>query len=160
MYYFHYYQFPCRCLRAITDGRDKALTLSITRLTLTSTYIMSKPPKLDDIVKYKKVSLQWIRQRCSREHLIEIAQKITSWETISSFLGLGPPEERIIRSENQFDYAKQKEAMLFKWDEKFSETGKATYETLMKAFLKIGNTSLAESVCDILKESPESLQND
>ena len=113
---------------------------------------MPTRPMLSQILRHKKLSFHQIECPCTKEHLIEIASRLTGWENVASFLGLSVTHEEDIREKYHKNARKQTEAMLLMWRDEYGET--ATYRVLMEAFLKVGKASLVETTCDIFKSSP------
>ena len=97
------------------------------------------------------------KQRCSEEHLAEIAQHISDWRAVSPFLGLTEAEEMAI-IESTHSVPARRIAMLRKWNEKRGP--KATYKLLGKAFRKCGLQHLEDKLLELLAESESSSEEE
>ena len=100
---------------------------------------------------------QVLKQRCTEEHLAEIAQHITDWRAVSPFLGLTEAEETVIL-ESTHSVPARKIAMLRKWKEK--RESKATYKRLCQALRKCGLQNLEDIVIELLVESNSSSEEE
>lgn len=106
---------------------------------------------------YHELPEHVFKQRCSEEHLAEIAQHITDWRAVSPFLGLTEAEEIAIL-ESTHSVPTRKIAMLRKWNEKRGL--KATYKRLCKTFRKCGSQNLVDRVIELLTESLSSSEEE
>ena len=106
---------------------------------------------------WRDIPPEKLKQHCWDEHLCLIAHEITDWPSLTPFLGMTRPEMEAIRGKWPFNIEAQKPEFLRKWQEKCG--CKATYQRLYKAFLKAGDTALAEKVYDILCEQESSSES-
>ena len=97
-------------------------------------------------------------QKCSDEHLAELAVWIAEWKEISPLLGVTPAEEREILGSAPHSVRSQKMAMLRLWKQK--KGSKATYKRLCRAFRKCGFFDLEEKVRELLTESSSSEESE
>ena len=106
-----------------------------------------KEVTLSDLVERFKLVDERLDKPCTAGHLASIALCLTTWEIVSTHLGLDPPEIEAIESDAKSTEEKRQK-MLQKWGDKFAH--KATYRRLIMAFLKIKNAELATKVCQLL----------
>ena len=113
---------------------------------------MARQPTYKEVTR--KVPEEVLRLQCTNAHLIEIAQDLTDWESILSFLGFrnAKKKEEEIKGKYHCLVRKQTEAMLTDWGEEIGEN--ATYKYLIEVLMKLGKTASAENVCKIILESP------
>ena len=110
-------------------------------------------------------SLEEVLQRCNikREHLnipclleqrCQLADQLTSWEDLASFIGLHQTDISAINKDHPNDFRSKCSAALNRWED---IKGKgATYLNLAEGLLKLRKVSCVEKLCEIFqKYSPE-----
>ena len=99
---------------------------------------------LDELLKEVGLTPKQLEEKCTNEHLHNIALSLKSWRTLAPHLGL--EVDAVDRDAHGEEEKKQK--CLESWKAKFAF--KATYRVLVEALLKIGNADQAEEVCRLL----------
>ena len=103
--------------------------------------------KLQELLR--TVSKKTLKKPCSDEHIVEIANKVTSWRSIAPYLGLtAVDEENIVQ--NHRDVQIQRREMLRTWKQQFGS--EATYSSLAEALYKAKRVDLVEKVVELLTE--------
>ena len=103
------------------------------------------------------VPLQNLDYKCSDCDLKEFSELCDPWELAASHLGLTEPQISAIREDNTKTEVRRLK-LLQKWKE--CMTTKATYKTLIEAFLKCKLTQQALYVCEYLKNHQLSISHD
>ena len=104
---------------------------------------------LEELLEHVKIPPAKLNQQPSREHLVDIAKKMSNWESYASYLGLNHGEIDDLKEENKKSVV-QGERALFMWQERLAF--KATYRFLVEdVFLKGKNAAMAQFICELLK---------
>lgn len=101
-----------------------------------------------DLMEYVKVTEDQLKQKCSDEHIREIALNLTSWELYAPYLGLSTAEIDGIK-EDAHKHEQRTLRTLQKWKSK--AVFKATYGALVDVCIKLRNAELAEKICQYAK---------
>ena len=104
--------------------------------------------KLQELLR--SVSKTALETPCSDEHIVEIANKVTSWRSIAPYLGLTAVDEENILQDHRDDVRIQRREMLRTWKKKLGSM--ATYGSLAEALYKIERVDLVEKVVELLTE--------
>ena len=103
---------------------------------------------LSELLEHTGISEDTLRQRCSDEHLRDIAKKVDNWEVYAPYLGFESRDIEDLKEQFKRPELRSSNAFL-KWKERAAF--KATYHYLVvNVFLKYGNGVLAEFVCNCL----------
>ena len=101
---------------------------------------------LNELLEEVGVTSMQLDEKCTNEHLHDIALFLTSWRTLAPCLGLSSEVEAVDRDAHNEKEKRQK--FLETWKAKFAF--KAKYKVLVEALLKIGSADQAEKVCHLL----------
>ena len=102
---------------------------------------------LDELLKEVGITHKQLNEKCTNEHLHDIALFLKSWRTLAPQLGLSSSEVEAVEG-NAHSEKERRQKFLESWKAKFAF--KATYRVLVEALLKIGNADQAEQVCCFL----------
>ena len=101
---------------------------------------------LSELLGYVGIPASVLTQRCSDQHLQEIARRVKNWEPYAPCLGLGANDIEDLKDEFRKPELRSFNAFQ-RWKEKAAF--KATYLYLVESvFLKCGNATMAEFVCN------------
>ena len=101
---------------------------------------------LDELLKEVGVTSMQLDEKCTNEHLHDIALFLTSWRTLAPRLGLSSEVEAVDR--DAYNEKEKRQKFLETWKAKFAF--KAKYKVLVEALLKIDSADQAEKVCHLL----------
>ena len=103
---------------------------------------------LKELLDHLDLHESQLDQRCTDEHLRDIALHIDKWEVYASYLGLTQADIDGIKEDGRSN-AEKKIRALQEWKRK--NAFKATFRFLVEdVFLKAENAELAEKVCSLL----------
>ena len=104
---------------------------------------------LDELLKEVGITPKQLDEKCTDEHLHDIALFLKSWRTLAPHLMRSSSSSEVEAVErNSHGEEEKKQKFLESWKAKFAF--KATYRVLVEALLKIGNADQAEQVCHLL----------
>ena len=106
-------------------------------------------PNLDEVLCRYSMTEQQINVACSHEHIVEIANKVSTWDYLAFHIGLDDTDIVAIERNNPHDYRSQCLATLLMWRQKFGSN--ATYLSLAKGLEKVGRLDLVEAVCTMFQ---------
>lgn len=101
---------------------------------------------LDELLKEVGITHKQLEEKCTNEHLHDIALFLKSWRTLAPQLGLSDEVEAVERNSHGEEEKRQK--FLELWKAKFAF--KVKFKVLVEALLKIGRADQAEEVCRLL----------
>ena len=102
---------------------------------------------LDELLKEVGITYMQLDEKCTNEHLHDIALFLTSWRTLAIYLQLSSSEVEAV-DEDAHSEKERKLKCLELWKDKFAF--KARFRVLVEALLKIGSADQAEQVCRLL----------
>ena len=102
---------------------------------------------LDDLLKEVGITPEQLNEKCTNEHLHDIAPFLMSWRTLATQLGLLSSEVDAVER-NSHGEEEKRHKCLESWKANFGF--KAKYRVLVEALLKIGRADQAEEVCRLL----------
>ena len=103
---------------------------------------------LKALMKDVGVCPEKLNESISDDHLRAIAIFLTSWQKVSTYLGLSENDLDDVEQEGKDEQDKRLKS-LQKWKGKFGFT--ATYRKLVEVLLSFTMTDVAEKVCRLLK---------
>ena len=103
---------------------------------------------LNELLKQTEISLAKLEKCTSDEHICAIAIFLTSWQTVTAYLGLSENDLDAVKQEGKNEQDKRLIA-LQKWKHKFGF--KATYKMLVEVLLSLSMADIAEKICHLLK---------
>ena len=106
-------------------------------------------PTYDELLAHYDMEKSIMKQTFDDEHLREFSLALDTLETLAKFLGI--PNSDITAIKNQGCAMEQRMRMLECWKQRCGSM--ATYETMIKALLKINRTDLAEKVITLRRSS-------
>ena len=104
---------------------------------------------LDEVLARTGMSVRCLRRPCSKEHLLEIAKRLTNWRNAAPWLGLDPASVETWDYDGHLNEEGKRQKMLTEWKQR--KGCEATYEALANVLLKVDRTDLAEELLHSLK---------
>ena len=102
---------------------------------------------LNELLEEVGITHKQLNEKCTNEHLHNIALFLKSWRTLAPPLGLSDSEVEAVER-NSHGEEEKKQKFLESWKAKFAF--KAKFRVLVQALLKIGRADQAEQVCRLL----------
>ena len=102
---------------------------------------------LDELLEEVGLTSHQLDEKCTSQHLQDIALFLESWRTLAPRLGLSSGDVESIEAEAHSEQ-ERKHKTLELW--KTRSAFKAKYRVLVETLLKVGNADQAEKVCRLL----------
>ena len=96
-----------------------------------------------------------LEEPCCDKHLCQVANHISNWPYLTTFMRITRPEMIAIREAWPFNAEAQRIELLRRWREKHGQA--ATYQSLCTIFCEAKKVALAEMVRDIVSTNPGKL---
>lgn len=107
-------------------------------------------PTLEDIAQNAGVSLKYLNNQISDEHVLEFAKYCAPYDEVGPYLGLSDDVIDAIGADKSKEELKRRET-LKKWKEQYAMN--ATYRKFIKALLSCRKASRASEVCRVLQKA-------
>ena len=102
---------------------------------------------LSELLEEVGITHKQLNEKCTNEHLHDIALFLKSWRTLAPQLRLSDSEVEAVER-NSHGEEEKRQKFLESWKAKFAF--KAKYRVLVQALLRIGSADQAEEVCRLL----------
>lgn len=104
-------------------------------------------PTLDEIIRKLNLPVDLLNIECCDEYLFYLSDIIDNWRSYADVLGLKQHEINEIHSDVSLNSRHKCQKMLQHWHNHYGY--KATYLELMRAFVKMENAKLAQTVGEL-----------
>ena len=105
----------------------------------------------DSLIDHFAIPKTELQKECSNDVILEVSENLTEWRAVAPYLEISDAEVQAIdRGKHMYNEVGKRQDVLQKWKAKFQYN--ATYEKLIKGFLKAKRADLARIVAEQIKK--------